>query len=170
MTISAVRATNTAWPTQGQRPHRADHAKMLEPAAKALGLSTDDLETQLQSGKSLADVAQAQGVSEDDLVSSIAADIKANAPQGAPPLSDAQATNIATRMVEHKPGAGRGPGGPPPATFQANLTSLASSLGTDPDTLLQQLRSGDTTDLTQSTPWDAGRGAPTSGLLVDDYA
>jgi hypothetical protein len=37
-------------------------------------------------------------------------------------------------------------------------------------TLLAQLQSGDTSDLTQSTPWEAGRDAPTSGLLVDDYA
>jgi hypothetical protein len=124
----------------------------------------------MAAGKSLSDVAAGQGVSEDDLVSAIAADLKAHAPQGAPQLSDTQATNIATRIADHKPGEGRGPGGPPPAAAQGNLASLANSLGTDPDALTEKLMWGDTSDLTQSTPWDAGRHAPTSGLLVDDYA
>jgi hypothetical protein len=49
MTINAIGSTPTSWPVgSGERPHRHDHTKMLEPAAKALGMSTDDLETQLQ--------------------------------------------------------------------------------------------------------------------------
>jgi hypothetical protein len=43
---------------------------MLEPAAQAPGMSTDDLKAQLSQGKSLADVASAQGVSKDDVASS----------------------------------------------------------------------------------------------------
>ena len=71
---------------------------MIEPAAKALGISTADLETQLEAAKSLSDVASAQGVSQDDLVAAIAADLKTHEPDGAPALSDAQATQMATAM------------------------------------------------------------------------
>jgi hypothetical protein len=141
MTVNAVGASTGAWAVDpGQRPPRPDHARMLEPAAKALGLSNDELETQPKAGKSLSDVATAQGVSKDDLVSEIAADLKTHAPQG-----------------------------PPPADAQAKLASLADSLGTDPQALLQKLLAGEAGDLGQSSPWDAGRDAPTSGLVVDAY-
>jgi uncharacterized protein YidB (DUF937 family) len=176
MTITSAGSSPIAWQAgQAQQPLRRHHEKMLEPAAKALGISTDELKTQLKAGKSLSDVASAQGVSKDDLVSAIAADLKANAPQGAPPLSAAQLTQMATSIVEHKPGEGRGPGGPmrvdqaSTARAQGNLASLADSLGTDPATLTQQLMWGDTSAIAKSTPWDAGKPAPTGGLLVDAY-
>jgi hypothetical protein len=38
------------------------------------------------------------------------------------------------------------------------------------DQRTQKLMWGDRSAIGQSTPWDAGRDAPTSGLLVDDYA
>jgi hypothetical protein len=95
-----------------------------------------------------------------------------NAPPGAPALSDAQATQIATRTADRTPREGHGIGGPPPArtNAQVNLASLADSLGTDPDALLQKLLTGDTSDLAQGSSWGAAVGAPTSGLLVDDYS
>jgi hypothetical protein len=77
---------------------------------------------------------------------------------------------MATSIVDRKPGEGRGPAAPPPAAAQGNLASLADSLGTNPDALTEKLMWSDTSDLAQSTPWDAGRDVPTSGLLVDDYA
>ncbi|UKS30106.1 hypothetical protein LOZ80_14670 [Paenibacillus sp. HWE-109] len=42
-----------------------------EKLAKSLGLSKDELRTQLHAGKSLAEIAQAKGVSKDKLVASI---------------------------------------------------------------------------------------------------
>lgn len=177
MTITSAGSTPIAWQAgQAQLAPRRHHEKIIEPAAKALGISTDDLRTQLKAGKSLSDVAAAQGVSKDDLVSAIAAELKANAPQGAAPLGDAQLTQMATSIVDHKRGEGRGPGGPPSVDqagatrAQANLASLATSLGTDPDTLTEKLVWGDTSAIGQSNPWNVGRAAPTGGLLVDAYA
>jgi hypothetical protein len=152
MTINAVGSTPTSWPVgSGHRPHRHDHTKMIEPAAKALGISTADLETQLEAAKSLSDVASAQGVSQDDLVAAIAADLKTHEPDGAPALSDAQATQMATAIVQRKPGEGR-------------------AAGADPSALTEKLMWGDTGATGQSASGDAGGAAATSGLLVDEYA
>ena len=49
----------------------------MQSAADALGLSVDDLMTQLRDGKSLADVAQAQGISTDTLKTNLLAKVKA---------------------------------------------------------------------------------------------
>jgi hypothetical protein len=155
MTINAVGSTPTSWPVGSAQPrHHHDHAKVLAPAAKALGMSTDDLESQLKSGKSLSDVASAQGVSQDDLVAAIAADLKTHKPDGAPALSDAQATQMATAIVQHKPGEGR------PAVPGA----------IDPSPLTEKLMWGDASAVGQSTPADTGADAPTTGRLVDEYA
>jgi hypothetical protein len=48
----------------------------LDAAATYLGLTEDQLQTQLQSGKSLADVAKAQGKSVDGLKQALTADLK----------------------------------------------------------------------------------------------
>jgi hypothetical protein len=48
----------------------------LDAAAKYLGLTVDQLQTQLQSGKSLADIAKAQGKSVDGLKQALTADLK----------------------------------------------------------------------------------------------
>jgi cell wall-associated NlpC family hydrolase len=155
MTINAVGSTPTSRPVgSGQRPHRHDHTKMFEPAAKALGMSTDDLETQLKAGQILSDVASAQGVSPDDLVAAIAADLEAHKPEGAPALSHAQATQMATAMVQRKPGEGRG----------------ADAFVADPSALAEKLMWSATSAIGQSPSSDAGADAPTTGRLVDEYA
>ncbi len=46
-------------------------AKVLSAVADKLGMSSQDLKSQLDSGKSLADVAKAKGLSRDDLVATI---------------------------------------------------------------------------------------------------
>jgi hypothetical protein len=51
--------------------------EVMKSAADVLGLTTDELMTQLRDGKSLADVAQAQGVSADKLKSDLLARVKA---------------------------------------------------------------------------------------------
>lgn len=48
------------------RMHRQSQA-MFEAVASKLGMSLDDLENQLEAGKSLADLAREKGVSEDEL-------------------------------------------------------------------------------------------------------
>jgi polyhydroxyalkanoate synthesis regulator phasin len=57
-------------------PHRGGHLADLDAAASYLGLTEDQLRTQLQSGKTLADVAKAQGKSVDGLIDALVADAK----------------------------------------------------------------------------------------------
>ncbi len=50
----------------------------LSTAATAIGITEDALRTQLEAGKSVADVAKAEGVSEQTVIDAIVADIKAH--------------------------------------------------------------------------------------------
>jgi uncharacterized protein YidB (DUF937 family) len=86
--------------TQGH--HHRHHAggAAMDAAAKALGMSTTDLMSSLQSGQSLTSIAKTKGVSQDDLVKTMA-----TALQGADSnLTADQATQIATQMATRTPG------------------------------------------------------------------
>lgn len=173
--------------SQRQRPKPPD----MTNTAKALGLSTDDLQSELKSGKTLDSIAQDKGVSADDLLSAVKTDLTANKPADAPALSDDQLTQMATAVA-----AGKGPGGPhghhhhggggggsgqadasilgtSASDTSSNLSSLADALGTSSDDLLSQLTSG--TDLSSlfsqsgSGTWNTS-GTQTGGLAVDMYA
>ena len=61
--------------------HEELHGDFLDAAATYLGLTQDQLRTQLESGKSLADVAKAQGKSVDGLKQAIIADAQAKLDQ-----------------------------------------------------------------------------------------
>ena len=106
-------------------------ASGLDAAAKALGISTDDLTKALRDGKSIADVAKDKGVAEQKVIDAIVTAQKANIAQAVKDkkLTQAQADKITKdiddhvkSMVEGKglgrggPGGfgghGRGPGGP----------------------------------------------------------
>jgi hypothetical protein len=50
----------------------------LDAAAKAIGMTADDLRTALQGGKSLADVAKAKGVDPAKVIDALVADLKAH--------------------------------------------------------------------------------------------
>jgi len=157
--------------------------------ATLLGMSADDLRKAQRSGTTLADLAAQKGVSTDDLVTTVAADMKANKPEGAPELSEAQLTEMATNIAEGK----RRQGPPPPvggvvagaddsdgqARVSMNLSTLAEALGTDADTLVQRLTSGEDLEslLRGATGTSAAYGssatsaaAVTGGLAVDRYA
>lgn len=147
--------------------------KGMEGTAKLLGMTTDDLQTQLRSGKTLNDLANAKGVSHDDLVASIEQGMKAAAPQGvqAPAGFDASriAEDIAAGKRPEDPRAAGGPGGG--ADADDKLSRLASALGTDTTSLLQQLQSGDFSMLLDRTnPYAKTAGLPTGGLQTDVYA
>ena len=194
MTISSLSSstdvtalTQTA-ASQRQRPKPPD----MTNTAKALGLSTDDLKTQLDSGATLDSIAQQKGVSSDDLLSAVKTDLQANKPADAPDLSDDQLTQMATNVA-----AGKGPGGPGGAhghhhhgggsgqadasilgtdasDTSSNLSSLADALGTSSNDLLSQLTSGSSDFVSAfsaagSATWNSS-GASTGGLVVDTYA
>jgi hypothetical protein len=81
---------------------------------------------------------------------------------------------MATNIAEGK--RPQGPHGPPPPPrdgdrAQANVSSLAQALGTDADTLLEKLQSGE--DLTTLLRAASGYGSSATvngGLAVDRYA
>jgi hypothetical protein len=91
-------------------------------AASVLGLSPEELRSQLQAGKTLAQVAQDKGISRDDFKAQLIAAQKARLDQavasGRMPSDQAQqiaarfAANV-DRMIDFTPGQRGGPGGPP---------------------------------------------------------
>ncbi|HVW33034.1 MAG TPA: hypothetical protein VHL53_10885 [Acidimicrobiia bacterium] len=103
-------------PGHGGPGHGAD----LDAAAKALGMSADELRTALDSGKSLADVAKDKGVAVSKIIDALVADMKSHldADVAAGRLTRAQADEMLancrsrlTDVVNGKAPAG-GPGGP----------------------------------------------------------
>jgi polyhydroxyalkanoate synthesis regulator phasin len=65
-----------AFGTRGGERGSMGGVQMMDAAAAALGMSVDDLTTQLKDGKSLADVAAAQGISTDKLTSDLLGQVK----------------------------------------------------------------------------------------------
>jgi hypothetical protein len=76
---------------------------LLQTAATYLGLSVSDLQTALQSGKSLADEAKAQGKSVDGLVQALLAPLKTALDQrvSSGDITSAQETAILNRETTH---------------------------------------------------------------------
>jgi lambda repressor-like predicted transcriptional regulator len=153
--ISSSTSTLTGLgPATGARRHPG--GGLLQTAAQALGLSTDDLVSQLKSGKSLDDVASEQGVSHDDLAAAIKA--------GMPPerAADADADATVESIISRKGMPDRPQGPPPPARAagdsasgvlgssltdaqQSTLDALSDLLGTDSSSLMDSLKSGSST-------------------------
>jgi hypothetical protein len=89
----------------GPGPGGFEHHEMfggLDPAADYLRLSEDELHTQLESGKSLADVAKAQGKSVDGLVNALVADAKKHLDEEVSEghLTQAQADQMLSRLED----------------------------------------------------------------------
>jgi DNA-binding phage protein len=115
----------------------------LEVAAKTLGITTEELRTQLEAGKSLADVAKAEGVDKQKLIDAL---VKA----GEARLDEAKATlpDRVAKLVDatHKPGE-HGPGGhggPDGHGRGAGLEAAAKALGITEDALKTELKDGKT--------------------------
>jgi uncharacterized protein YidB (DUF937 family) len=164
MQISSTSMAGVAPPP----PPPAGMRQAMQSAAKTLGLSDDDLRTQLRSGKTLADVASDQGISQDDLVASIADSLKTS---GAQLPSGVDATQFAQDMVTRQPPQGPPPGPPPGDRAGDNAQSLADTLGIDQDELVKTLQSGDLSSLLKSfsAQYQQTSAAATGGLQVDTY-
>ena len=83
---------------QLQQTHHHGHGTRkagMDAAAKALGMSSTDLQAALKSGQTLASLAQSKGVSTDTLTSAISAALT----KADPSLSSDRAALIAQRMV-----------------------------------------------------------------------
>ena len=132
---------------QGGRPDgrgpRMGGGLDLEVAAKTLGLSTDELRTQLQSGKSLADIAKAEGVDKQKLIDALVA-------AGEKRLDEAKAElpDRIAEAIEATPGQGGfghgGPGEGGPRGRGPALDVAAKALGMTVEDLQAQLQDGKT--------------------------
>jgi hypothetical protein len=177
-------------------PSPADFRQaVLGSAAQALGMSTQDVQSALQSGQSLSDLAQAKGVSSDALVSAVSQGIQSlSATSGGLPGAP-DPTQMAQRIVDRKGGIGGhrhhgatasangsdqdgdgdgdGSSGTSSAATSSPFALVANMLGMSQSDLLTSLESGTSlTDLLgQSGPTAQNLAAALNGGgLVDTIA
>ena len=127
-------------PLGGEQRHEGGHFGGLDAAGAYLGLSESDLHTQLESGKTLADVAKAQGKTADGLVTAIVDAAKKDLADAVAAwrMTEAQQTEIladleqrTTDLVNGKAPTGRGSGldrfrgGPPEGPSGADFGAAA---------------------------------------------
>ena len=107
-------------------PHGAD---FFSAAATYIGITVDQLRTELGTDKSLADVAVAHGKTRDGLIQA---------------LMTAEQTNISNLVDQKGVGAKRGPGGPGFGVRFDSLAAAATYLGISEADLQTKLQSGQT--------------------------
>lgn len=114
----------------------------LEVAAKTLGLTTEELRTQLQDGKSLADVAKAQGVDKQKLIDALVAAGEDRLDEAKAALPDRIAEAVDSTHTGGGDHGGRGPGGR--GAGGASLETAAKAIGISEDDLKSALQDGKT--------------------------
>ena len=125
---------------------------VLNAAAQKLGMTSQDLMTELRSGKTLADVAKEKNVSTDDLKAAIVTTVGAQIAQAVTDgkLTQAQADKAKTQLNNlslDQPWFNRGQGNMPGVRFamgQEVLNAAAQKLGMQPQDLTAELRNGKT--------------------------
>ena len=139
-TTTTTAPSGTAKTDAGDRGGRGGRGVDLEVAAETLGITTDELRTQLEAGKSLADVAKAEGVDKQKLIDALvkAGEERLDEAKAALPERVAEAVD-ATHTPGEKGGFGRGPGG-----RGANLSVAAEALGISEADLRTALQDGQT--------------------------
>jgi DNA-binding phage protein len=180
LSISPVTGSAGTQAAQGPQRHHHHHLPkgVVDAAATALDMSSDDVKTALKSGSTLADLAKGKGISSDDLTKAIATALKANKPANAPDLSDDQLTEMASNIV-----AGKRPNQPPPGRPPApslgtitdgsknaavsDFAKLAKDLGVSSEDLLRQLSSGDSSSLSGLVTAYGKSADKSKGLLAD---
>jgi len=169
--------------------HRHHGQSPIDSAAKALGMSVEDLKSELKQNKSLDDVAAEKGVSHDDLAAALKVGMPKDGPQAA---QGADADSFIEAMTSQK-GGPRPPEGGGHHGFRTSgigdstgvlgasmtgqqsdmLDSLSSLLGTSTDDLVNQLQSGTSlASLVSSKGVSSGSLAQVlqDGLLLDTKA
>jgi hypothetical protein len=118
------------------------HGAGLDAAAKAIGITTDALRSQLKRGKTIAEVAKAEGVSVQKVIDAMVAAVKAQI--------DENLTRIITDQVNgtlRRPDGPRGPGGPHRGfAFRGGfgLDVAAKAIGVSTESLESDLKAGKT--------------------------
>ncbi|MEZ5139777.1 MAG: hypothetical protein R2711_13740 [Acidimicrobiales bacterium] len=112
-----------------------------DAAAEALGITTDELQTQLEAGQTLAEIAEAQGVDKQDLIDALVKAGEAKLDEAKAELPDRIAELVdSTLPARGEGGPGRGgPGGRGPG-----LDAAAEALGVTADELRTELQDGKT--------------------------
>ncbi len=126
---AVTQALVAARPERGEGPGRGGHGpgghgaarKSLAAAATALGMTEQELGTQLRDGRTIAQVAQERGVDVQVVIDALVAEFKAHLdeevasgehPQAEADQKRATATARSTDLVNNgRPEGGRGPGG-----------------------------------------------------------
>ncbi|WP_421119233.1 hypothetical protein ACE2AJ_17985 [Aquihabitans daechungensis] len=112
----------------------------LEVAAETLGLTTEELRTQLEAGKSLADVAEAEGVEKQKLIDALVEAGEARLDEAKAALPERVAELVEATPGEH---GGFGHGGMR-ERMGARLEAAAEALGISEDDLKTELKAGKT--------------------------
>ena len=131
------------------------HAR-LSVAAEALGMTTADLKSELEAGKSIAQVAEAKGIAPQTVIDALVADAKEVLAKAVAEgritqaQADARIETLPERMAEvvnrtRPAGAPDGEGhrkGPHGRGFKADLGVAATALGLTPEALRTELQAG----------------------------
>lgn len=176
---AASAAVSGAWGHHGRHGHNP-----VQAVSSLLGMSTDDITSELKSGKSLDDIASEHGVSHGDLVNAIVAGMPERM------RNSDRATDIAEKIAIRKglptppplpqapPADGSGQdagvsgviGSSLSPAQQKMLDDISSLLGEDTDTLLQDMRSGTslaTIAAAKGVSGDSLTGVLQDGILFD---
>ena len=154
--VSAESAESTTGAIAGP----ADRPSPIAEAAKALGITEAELKTELEAGKSVADVAKAKNIDLDEVIAKLTASFKAHldeevaSGEHTQAEADAKLAEFKTRVTEmvntaglpqrgeHGPGGHDGKGGHGPQKFAT--ANLATTLKLTEAELQTQLKSGKT--------------------------
>ncbi|QQE79874.1 hypothetical protein [Alicyclobacillus sp. SO9] len=154
---SGTNNVKSSAPSQtGQGWHRhggPSSGRMLE-VAKILGVTQTTLQTDLQSGKSIAEVAKSKGISEATLIAKLKADLKTNLDQAVKngKLTSSRETTMLSNFNSHakqfveRTGGFAGPGGAWHGRrmgFGGRMADVTTVLGISATTLRSDLQSGE---------------------------
>jgi hypothetical protein len=166
MNISSIAGASGMTGVTGanQDDFRTRMQQAMAPVAQLFGMSSDDLMSAVKaSGGSLADYAAAKGISSADLTAAIKQGLQANAPNGVQ-LSDSQLTNLAQRIENHKPGD-RPQGPPPSAAGGVSGTSTNSTIKTELEKLIADLKMSESQTDSSTTSTTGSNPLSTNALL-----
>ncbi len=134
--------------TVGTHGNRGGRGPKLDAAAEAIGVTPEELRTELEAGKSIADIAQAKGVSVDAVIDALVADMKAHLDEEVASgeytqaEADAKLAEFTTRVTEMvntsglpAPKGGHGKHG-------ASLDTVATTIGITTEALRTELEAG----------------------------
>ena len=129
-TSGAQEATTTTDPADTPAdapPREGRHADLLEAAAGALGITVDELRTELEAGKTVADVAGERGVDVQTVIDAVVA-----------AGEDEHVARVTAFVNGERPEGGRGFGGHHRG-FHMGLETAATALGMTTDELREAL-------------------------------